>query len=201
MARQRSKLDSLSVEEREKIIQQLYESQEGLCYICRQQILLDTQGTDIDHIIALDKNGIDDINNWGLTHATCNRSKRTKDLQLQRYLSILEEHITKYTKSADKINAFTVGDALNEFYPNRKEITLKIDKNKDKVILFLHVDGKNITEEFSLIADQNDNSSKSFIGMIPFEYIFHDSTINPRSIVDLALRLCRKLTYEISEIV
>jgi len=180
----RSKLNSLSSEQRDSLAKELHDTQKNLCYICQKEILLDSQPTDIDHIISLDKGGIDDINNWGLTHQGCNRSKGNKDLQLKRYLFILNEHIEKYTGLFNKLQEFTVGDALQEFFPNRKETHIKIDNSK----MFLHfdMDNKQLVEEYQILIDQNDESCKSFVGMIPFKYLYHDKRINPRSIVDLA---------------
>jgi len=40
-------------------------------------------------------------------------------------------------------------------------------------------------ERYPLIVNENNPGVKSFVGMIPFKHIFHDQTMNPRSIVDL----------------
>lgn len=183
MARPTTKIDELREEQRDSLKKQLHNNQNGQCYICKKAILLDSDPTNIDHITALDKGGVDDINNWGLTHSRCNKSKGTKDLQLQRYLFIFQEHLEKYTNLNTKSQDFTVGNALDEFFPNRKDTHLKIESNK--ITLHFDIDNKQINEDYQLLIDQNDASCKSFVGMMPFKYIFHDKNINPRSIVDL----------------
>lgn len=75
MANVRSKLDTLTREEKGELIQRLHKVQNELCYVCRNVINLRVHQADVDHIHALSRHGIDDESNWGLTHATCNRSK------------------------------------------------------------------------------------------------------------------------------
>ena len=79
-----SKLDRLSADERGELIARLLAAQNQLCYVDHEVINLQVHEIDIDHIIALARGGPDEESNWGLTHANCNRSKGTRDLQLQR---------------------------------------------------------------------------------------------------------------------
>src|ERR1700737_888270 len=78
--------DKLSKQERQAVLETLYEHQHGVCYVDEQPMDL-SQPLDIDHIRALDRGGQDNKNNWGLTHASCNRGKGNRDLDLLRYLS------------------------------------------------------------------------------------------------------------------
>ena len=98
-AQRSSKLDKLSAQEREELIARLHKAQNQLCYVDQEIINLQVHATDIDHIVALAHGGSDDESNWGLTHATCNRSKGTRDLQLQRILCEFRKHVNKYTAS------------------------------------------------------------------------------------------------------
>lgn len=184
MAEQRSK--ALSEDERSKRISMLLTQQDGKCYICSKEINLALEKVDIDHIRSKVSGGIDDINNLAVTHSSCNRSKGSRDLELQRVLYRFLDHVRKYTEgiNGETHRNFTAGDALQEIIPERREITVAIEK-EDTIALSFTVDGKNVVQRYPLIADENDPRVRSFIGMIPFKYIFHDLTMNPRSIVDL----------------
>lgn len=156
--------------------------QGGFCYICRRPIELAIDEVDVDHIIALARNGPDDEANWGLVHARCNRSKGKRDLQLMRYIYEFRGHVEKYTSL--EARDFTFGHALEEFYPQRQEVLAKCDGDKIQ-ICYLGEEGISQKLEFPILTDERDTSIKSFIGIVPFQCIFHDSTINPRSIIDL----------------
>lgn len=179
MARE-SKLDRLTSEERKELIERLYKRQDGLSYISKKSINLKTDPVDIDHIIALDRNGPDTESNWGLVLSNENRSKGTRDLQLMRYIDQFRKHRDQYLQS--KRN-FTFGDALSEFYPKRKPLKAEISENVVKISF--EDNGVSKELEFPLLTDEVDKTVKSFIGMLSFSTLYHDTTINPRPIVDL----------------
>jgi len=181
----KSRLEELNNSEREDLIRRLFSQQNKKCYICQKEIFLEKDEVDIDHIVSLDKKGPDEESNYALTHSGCNRSKGSRDLQLQRYLYNFRNHLEKYTNPdiEDTTRKFTVNEALNEYFPHRDEIHAKIDGGK--VQITYDFNGERITKEHPLITDINDNENKSFFALIPLNYIFHDPTINPRSIVDL----------------
>jgi len=175
-----TQLDRLTAEERKELIQRLHRRQDGRSYISRKPIDLRAQEVEIDHIVSLDRGGIDNESNWGLVLKSENRSKGTKDLQLMRYIYQFREHKDKYISSK---RDFTFGDALKEFYPKRNTVKVEISGN---IIKILFKEEENVKKlEFPLLVDEVDKTVKSFIGMLPFTILFHDSTINPRSIVDL----------------
>lgn len=179
MTRPASNLDAIKGKEREELVKRLHRRQEGKCFICGRELDLKLDRVDIDHIIAIGK-GLDEEQNWGLTHQDENRSKGTRDLQLMQY-------IFNYRRDRDRFLAenrdFTVGDALEVFWPKRQEVFVKKMRSTIQ-ISYLGQDGKSVKEEFALIEDIG-NDIHSCVGMIPFSCLFHDPLINPRSIVDL----------------
>ena len=175
-----TKLDQLTPEKRKELIERLYNRQNGVSLISERQIDLKTDEVEIDHIVSLDKEGIDNESNWGLVLKSENRSKGTKDLQLMRYIYKFRLHKDKYL--SDKKD-FTLGDALAEVYPNRVPVRTEVS---DNIIKISFKEGGEVKElNFSLIVDEVDKKIKSFIGMLPFSVLFHDQAINPRSIADL----------------
>jgi hypothetical protein len=146
---------------------------------------LSVHEVDVDHIQALDRGGIDDEQNWALTHASCNRSKGTRDLELQRILYRFKSHVESYgIKSIEgTVRNFTVNEALDELYPDRQEVGVVIRNGTIQVSF--NSEGQPHTEQFQLIEDQGAPGVRSFVGMIPFACLHHDPALNPRSIVDL----------------
>ena len=182
-----SKLDSLSKKERDDLITRLHKQQNGVCYVDRKKIDLHVHDVDVDHIIALARGGADDESNWALAHKACNRSKGTRDLQLQQILYDFRQHLQKYTAGSDEDGAarnFTLKQALAELRPNRTEAGITVRDSKIE-LSWQGEDGKPMSETFSLLADSSTPPAKSFVGMIPFRCINHDEDINPRSIADL----------------
>ncbi len=180
--RPNSKLNLFSQRERKEMTSKLYDQQDGKCYICENAINLGLNPVDIDHIKAISLGGMDDENNFGLTHSYCNRSKGIRDLQLQKYIYLLNTHIKKYTDIEGGGN-FTVKEALQEFAPKREDLTIKLEDGKAQ--LTFEKNGEFVTKEYLILQDLNNESMKSIIALIPIKYIYHDETINPRSIVDL----------------
>ena len=186
VAKRTSKLESLSPDQRKELISRLHKRQNGLCYVCRQAINLHVHGVDVDHIIALARGGADEESNWALTHAKCNRSKGTRDLQLQRILEDFRQHLQKYT-SGDNDGAgrsFTLKQALAELRPNRSEAGVVL-RDSEIEIAWQTENGNAMSEKYPLLKDSSTPPAISFIGMMPFTCIHHDEDINPRSIADL----------------
>lgn len=179
-----TKIKSLTKEQREDLIKRLWELQEHKCKICGKPIDLSIHEVDIDHIVSLDLGGLDDENNWGVVHAEHNKIKGNRDLQLMSYIFNFREHMEKYLREKKE---FILGDALNEFYPERDRnntVEFELTESQSQNQIKVSYPTGNI-ETYPVLADERDNSVKSFVAMVPFEYVYHDSSINPRSIIDL----------------
>lgn len=180
----RSKLETMTPEERRELILRLHTAQNSLCYICKKIIDLQVHRADVDHIIARARGGNDDESNWAVAHHTCNRSKGARDLLLQRHIFRYKEHVEKYgSTAAGAYRNFTLSDALQELAPKRQDAGMVL---KQGIVQLSYVeDGQPRTFEYPLLVDGAVPGVRSFVGMIPFACIHHDPDINPRSIVDL----------------
>lgn len=176
-----SKLDELSKDERDELIRRLAASQDQLCYVCRQVINSQVHEVDVDHIIALAREGADDESNWGLTHKSCNRSKGARDLQLQRILTAFKSHVDKYT--VNKGGNFTLHEALEELNADREEVGAQVQDGQ--VTLSWNEEGKPVSERFFLLDEPGRPPVRSFVARLPYICLHHDHETNPRSIVDL----------------
>lgn len=59
-------------------IQELFEKQDRKCALCKEELILLSKLTHLDHVIPLVKGGIHSIKNIQITCARCNLSKRDK---------------------------------------------------------------------------------------------------------------------------
>ncbi len=123
---------AITEDERNKRISMLLNQQNAKCYICGKEINLALEKVDLDHIRSRVSGGIDDINNLAVTHDKCNRSKGSRDLELQRILYRFQEHVKKYTDTVgvETSRNFTVGDDLQEIIPERREVTVAVEKDE-----------------------------------------------------------------------
>ena len=84
-------LSKLSAEEYKKLSDELWETQNGRCYICGREIDRDVEETNIDHIVPLATGGKDSPSNFALTHAGCNKRKQDGDLRVAQVLEKLRQ--------------------------------------------------------------------------------------------------------------
>ena len=122
--------DKLAKTDRDRIITELYEYQQKKCYICPEPLDL-TQPVDVDHIRSRDRGGTDTRNNWGLTHAHCNRSKGNRDLDLQRYLVRFQKARKEHLDSGKGEDSFTVAVALQSHEGAKRDLVGRIERGKD----------------------------------------------------------------------
>ena len=177
-------LKSLNAKEKDELKNNLWEQQGKLCFIDDKEIDLRLQSTDIDHKIALSIGGPDDPSNFALTHSSCNRSKGTKDLQLQRYIAKFRIFVKDTMIKKGLGQDVTVGDVLEISSGSKSAVSVSIESNESIKLYYEHDRIPN-NLSFKLLFDSKNKDIISFIGMIPKEIIFHDSEINPRSIADL----------------
>jgi hypothetical protein len=180
----KSILDRFTEEERRQLIDRLLTVQGHKSYISGKEIDLRIDQVEVDHIIALDRRGDDDESNWGVVIASENSSKGKRDLQLLKYIYQFRNHRDKYLALK---RDFTFGDALEEVYPSRQEAVY--DLRDETITLKYKSGGETVALTYPILSDSLDKSVKSFVGMVPFEIVNHDSSINPRSIVDLEIMI------------
>jgi hypothetical protein len=180
----RSILDRFTEEERRQLIERLLTIQAGKSYISGKEIDLRIDQVEVDHIIALDRGGDDDESNWGVVIASENSSKGKRDLQLLKYIYEFRSHRDKYLELK---RDFTFGDALAEVYSSREDVIY--DLSEKTITIKYNYKGERLVITYPILNDSLDKSVKSFVGMVPFEIINHDSSINPRSIADLEVMI------------
>ena len=169
-------ITGLTPEELDKLRKDLWNTQKKKCFICDDEIDLNLQTHDIDHIKPLASGGKDDLTNFGLTHDSCNRSKQVSDLQVARVLAWFEKLRDKCKKNNRIPN---LDDVLQEKTKKRYEISLGMDDGHVKYCF--SESGDNKVHKSELFTDVKSNF-KSFYAEIPIEYLFHDNKINPRPI-------------------
>jgi hypothetical protein len=179
LPRPHSKLDDLSDDERKALTRQLWESQKHMCYLRPSEpIDLDTDSTNIDHVIPLDERpDLDVESNFALMHETCNKKKRARNLELARILARFEDLSKKYSGHV------TSHEILEEVAGSKKLIGCSLNGTKMKISY--ESNGGVMHEELPLYPDPSDPQTVSFFANIPKEYIFHDKDLNPRSIIDI----------------
>lgn len=179
--------EKLSKQNRDQLLQELHQHQQGICHVCERNIDLRLP-VDVDHIRALDRGGQDNKNNWGLTHQACNRGKSNRDLDLLRYVSRFQRAREEHRARGGDDDTFTVGTALESHGGAKRATVARIHVKPTGERVFIctfDIDGQMLTREFPLERDMNNPDVESFTALVPAEYVYHDASINPRSIVDL----------------
>ncbi len=172
-------LGRLSEEERSTLLNKLYQIQNGKCYICGQDIDLDIQQYNIDHIIPLNGNprGNDDESNFALTHDSCNKSKSDANLTIARSLHRLK-NIQNHVQKEDN-RAASLKDVLLEIDGSKYDFHYKLHDG----YLVYTLDELNDVElhKTPIFVDKLSGAETCFIE-VPVEYLYHDEVINPRGI-------------------
>lgn len=75
----------------------LYLKQKGICALCGDDILFDSQRTHIDHIIPRAKGGEDEVSNFEFACSTCNYAKR--DMSLKEFVLMCLKVENEYHKT------------------------------------------------------------------------------------------------------
>ncbi|MBR0318126.1 MAG: HNH endonuclease [Spirochaetia bacterium] len=169
-------LDGLNTDEKAALGKKLWGIQNHKCFICGEEIDLDIQKTNIDHIRPLANGGKDDPINFAITHEHCNKSKQDADLEVAKKLYqlskiILGAEITKETPSLKHVLAANNGSKYSFKYKlDGSQIIYSFDEIGDTTIYKTEVFTDNLSGE-----------KTAFIN-VPLEYIYHDDVINPRGI-------------------
>lgn len=172
-------LNSLSVEQRQLLREELWDIQKGLCFITEQPIdlSLHKNNLDIDHIIPRKLGGKDNKSNLALTFSSANRSKQASDLKLARilyrYQKIKEELDEKEDRNPN------LQDLLTKNNGSKFELIFK--RESSSVKFSLSEVGKTEIIELPVYTDELSRLDY-FFACLPIEFLFHDDVINPRSI-------------------
>lgn len=172
-------LESLDKEARKALEKRLHARQSGMCFICEQRIDLVLQDgqLDVDHIDPLLEGGMDDENNFALTHAPCNRSKSASDLRVARRMAQFERLQAK--AQANGARGANLGHLLEQY--GGASASLRIERSDTRVKYSLSAAGNPDIQEVPLYKDSL-SGMEYFFAVLPIEYLHHDDRINPRSI-------------------
>ena len=132
---------------------------------------------DIDHIDPLAEDGLDDENNFALTHASCNRRKGASHLKVARRIAEFDR-LQEEARQAGK-RGVNLGDVLKRHGGARARLRLRCEDGHAEFSL---ADvGQNQPVRVPLLRDKL-SGMQSFFAQLPVEYLHHDDRINPRSI-------------------
>ena len=172
-------LSALNSDQRAALEQVLSARQSGRCFICDKTIDLELQQTslEIDHIDPLAEQGLDAENNFALTHAKCNRSKGSSNLQVARRMARFERLQGEALERGER--GANLGHVLAEV--GGAAYSLKLRQSESYVEFSLSDTGDVSVQRVPVHADALSGMS-SFFSTLPVEYLHHDDLINPRSI-------------------
>lgn len=166
-------LDSLTKEQYKNLSYKLWEIQNHKCFICEDDIDIEMQSTNIDHIKPLANNGKDEESNFAIAHEHCNKTKRDADLEVAKCILRLEKIIGNVENETASLKHI-----LNHYKGSQFDFKFKIEGNLliytfDKVNSDIHT-----TQIFT---DKLSGEKTAFIE-VPIEYLFHDDNLNPRGL-------------------
>ena len=169
-------LDSLSSDEYKALTKKLWDIQSHKCFICEEDIDLDLQVTNIDHIRPLVNNGKDEESNFAVTHESCNKSKQDSDLSIAKRLA----RLNKIMKNATEKNETpSLKHVLQDNGGSKHNFNYKIENGR--LLYSFSEIGDNSIKSAEIFLDKLSNEQTAFI-QVPIEYLYHDEIINPRGI-------------------
>lgn len=171
-------LSSLSVQQREELVQRLWNTQQGVCFICEREIDLKLHANtiDIDHIEPIKTGGKDDPSNFALTHSSCNRSKQASDLRVARVLA-------RFERIREECSLQNRGPNLTDIfqrYGGAKYALTVGTENQWAKYSFPEIGDNNVYSS-PIYVDELSGMSY-FFAKLPIAYLWHDDRINPRAI-------------------
>ncbi len=169
-------LSALNKDGRAALEQQLWDQQNGKCFISDEPITLGLHEVDVDHVIPLKNEGKDDPSNFALTHSSHNRSKQASDLRVARVLARLDR-IRAGAVSDDR--GANLGDVLAAFGGASRPLRVAIGQGKIDIIPTV----AGATQPVTMPVHTDPLSGmRYFFALLPIEFIHHDDRINPRAI-------------------
>ncbi|MBC2715738.1 MAG: HNH endonuclease [Desulfobacteraceae bacterium] len=164
-------------ESRHELTKKLWNIQNHQCFICEEEINLDLNTTNIDHIVPLANKGKDAEVNFAVTHESCNKSKQDANLKIAKIL----QKLSKIQKSiqTETSKSASLKDVLESYNGSKHEFKYKIEGMELKYSF--SAIGDNKTYQAPIYTDNLSKEQTCFIE-VPIEYLYHDEIINPRGI-------------------
>ena len=170
-------ISALSNEDYQNLTKKLWTIQSHRCFICEEDIDLDLNPTNIDHIIPLANKGKDAEENFAVTHESCNKSKQDANLKIAKILQKLGKIQIQSHEQGNK--TASLKDVLLAYGGSQYDFKYKIE-NGELIYSFSSI-GDNSKYRVKIFTD-NLSAEQSCFAEIPIEYLFHDEIINPRGI-------------------
>lgn len=172
-------LRQLSEQQRQAIIEELWQSQAGRCYITGKAIdlVLHRPELDIDHIVPTRDGGKDDVSNWALTFAHANRSKQASDLRVARILANLES----LRAGVVDPRGLNLGHILEKMGGARFPLPLEDDTTVGQLRYSLAALGDADAVTAPVWTDPLSGLRYCFV-FLPKDFLHHDDRLNPRGI-------------------
>jgi len=172
-------LSRLNKEDRKDLIQQLWDIQNGKCFISEESIDIEIHKDqiDIDHVIPSKLGGKDEPSNFALTFSSANRSKQASDLKLARILHRFKKIQENLKIKEDR--SPNLDDILKTKKGSKYSLTFKREQNN--IVYSLAQTGDTAVIRCPIHKDKL-SGLEYFFTVLPLEYIFHDDKINPRTI-------------------
>lgn len=170
-------LPSLSTEEKQSLTKALLDMQTSKCFICEDEIDLAIHVTNIDHIIPLNNEGKDSVDNFAVTHESCNKSKQDTNLKIAKILQKLKKIQAK--AQSDKNKTASLKEILDLYGGAKFEFKYQLEENQ------IRYSYSRLGENEIMISPiyQDRLSKEQFCFLeAPIEYLFHDEFINPRGL-------------------
>lgn len=172
-------LRQLSPEQRGQLIDELWQVQNGRCFISEKAIdlALHRASLDIDHVIPTRDGGKDDRTNWALTFSHYNRSKQAADLRVARILARFE----RLKDSADTARGVNLGHVLQDAGGSKFTLPVDLSSRPGSLRTSLAAVGATDVLEVPVWTDPLSGQHYCFANL-PIEFLFHDDRLNPRGI-------------------
>lgn len=185
-------LGRLKPEEREDLIQELWEIQSGTCFISEEPIDLELHKgiLDIDHVVPSKLGGKDDRSNFALTFSSANRSKQASDLKLARILHRFKKLQDQIQETDDR--SPNLDDVIKT--KGGSKFPLKFRRENGNILYSLAQAGKSDVIKAPVHKDKL-SGLEYFFAVLPLDFVFHDDKINPRSIGSNISKLIDEFYY------
>lgn len=182
-------LDGLSQDERNALVKQLWNIQNHKCFICGEEIDLDIQTTNIDHIKPLANGGKDEPVNFAITHEHCNKSKQDADLEVAKRLYALEKiiNVAEQSHETPSLKHVLLANGGSKYL-----FKYKIEENQ--IVYSFDDNGDTVIRKSEVFTDVLSGEKTAFIN-VPLAYLYHDEVVNPRGI-NSSIRLLIKEFYK-----